>query len=362
MSESSERFPLFPLGLVLLPGEVVPLHIFEERYKTMIGECLDQGTEFGIVWSGDEGVRDVGCAAEVAQLIERTEDGRMNILAKGTRRFTLERRIEDMPYPAGDVTWTEDTDPEEGDAGVPARKAYADLVERVTDTRPEESDLTELDAYGMASTIAFDPGEKQGLLELLTEDGRLELLTRLCTTALENLTRSQEAAQRASTNGKVHHSEHRDRARLVTPGRTGRPGLDRGHRRRGHQLRADADRAHDDPRRPGDALGGDVHDGQHLGRSWLLLGGLLPFDYDDITIERVEPGRWFQEDSTMLSQRSWRHHRAVEPDRRWPPARSPTRSRSSPACPSFRCGCSSSSSARPSPTATAACGAATGRA
>ena len=57
----------------------------------------------------------------------------------------------------------------------------------------------------------------------------------------------------------------------------------------------------------------DVHDGQHLGRSWLLLGGLLPFDYDDITIERVEPGRWFQEDSTMLSQRSWRHHRAVQP-------------------------------------------------
>lgn len=58
---------------------------------------------------------------------------------------------------------------------------------------------------------------------------------------------------------------------------------------------------------------GDVRDGQHVGRSWLLLGGLLPFDYDDITIERVEPGRAFHEDSTMLSQRSWRHHRAVEP-------------------------------------------------
>jgi ligand-binding SRPBCC domain-containing protein len=57
-----------------------------------------------------------------------------------------------------------------------------------------------------------------------------------------------------------------------------------------------------------------VRDGQHLGRSWLLLGGVLPFDYDDITIERVEPGRAFQEDSTMFSQRSWRHHRVVEPD------------------------------------------------
>jgi hypothetical protein len=57
----------------------------------------------------------------------------------------------------------------------------------------------------------------------------------------------------------------------------------------------------------------DVSDGEHVGRSWLLLGGFLPFDYDDITIERIEPGRAFQEDSTMLSQRSWRHHRAVEP-------------------------------------------------
>ena len=209
MSESSERFPLFPLGLVLLPGEVVPLHIFEERYRTMIGECLEGGTEFGIVWSGDDGVRDVGCAAEVAQLIETTEDGRMNILVKGTRRFTLDRRIEDMPYPAGDVTWIEDDEEDDAaegeDAGQAARKAYADLVERVTDTRPEETELTALDAYGMASTIAFDPGEKQGLLELRTENDRLELLARLCTTALETLTRSQEAAERASTNGKVHH-------------------------------------------------------------------------------------------------------------------------------------------------------------
>jgi hypothetical protein len=58
----------------------------------------------------------------------------------------------------------------------------------------------------------------------------------------------------------------------------------------------------------------DATDGARLGRSWLLLGGLVPFDYDDITLERVEPGRSFQEDSTMLSQRSWRHHREVLPD------------------------------------------------
>ena len=84
MSELLERFPLFPLGLVLLPGEVVPLHIFEDRYKTMIGECLEGESEFGILWMGDDGLQEVGCCARIDELLERTEDGRMNIVVRGT--------------------------------------------------------------------------------------------------------------------------------------------------------------------------------------------------------------------------------------------------------------------------------------
>ena len=64
MAESFDRFPLFPLGLVLLPSEVIPLHVFEERYKLMIGECIDGKTEFGVVWMSDDGLREVGCSAE----------------------------------------------------------------------------------------------------------------------------------------------------------------------------------------------------------------------------------------------------------------------------------------------------------
>ncbi len=209
MAEPSERFPLFPLGMVLLPEEVVPLHIFEERYQKMIGGCLEEETEFGIVWSDEDGTRDVGCAAEIAQLIERMEDGRMNILVKGTRPFRLTRQIEDMPYPAGDVEWLEEEadvvieDDEE--AAAQARRAYADLVEQVTDSRPSEGDLGQLDAYGMAATIAFDPSDKQELLELRSEDDRMARLAELCSTASKHLARSQEAAERASTNGKVHH-------------------------------------------------------------------------------------------------------------------------------------------------------------
>jgi len=205
MSESAERFPLFPLGMVLLPEEVVPLHIFEERYQTMIGLCLEEETEFGVVWTGEDGLRDVGCAAEVAQLIERMEDGRMNILVRGTRPFRLTRRIEDMPYPAGDVEWLEQEDERDEDAAAGARRAYADLVEQVTDSRPSEGDLGALDAYGMAATIAFDLSDKQELLELRSEDDRMARLAELCATAMKRLARSQEASERASSNGKVHH-------------------------------------------------------------------------------------------------------------------------------------------------------------
>ncbi len=204
MGETIERFPLFPLGLVLLPGEVVPLHIFEERYKTMVEECLDSGSELGILWMSDDGLREIGCAAEIVQLVERLEDGRMNILVRGSRPFRLKRRIDDMPYPAGHVEMLDER-PDEGDpeAGAESRERYADLVERVTDTRPSEADLESLDAYGMAATIAFDLEPKQGLLELRSESQRLSRLASLCANALERHDYSQRAAETAQSNGRV---------------------------------------------------------------------------------------------------------------------------------------------------------------
>jgi Lon protease-like protein len=204
MADSIDRFPLFPLGLVLLPGEVVPLHIFEERYKLMIGECLDEHSEFGIVWISDDGLKDVGCTARVTQLLERTEDGRMNILVQGSQPFRLERKIEDMEYPAGDIVLLEDDSPA-GDPTVEsdARERYAELVERVTDSRPNESDLGELDAYGMAATLDFALEAKQGLLELRSEDARLRRLSELFGLTIKRLEYAERAAERARSNGKV---------------------------------------------------------------------------------------------------------------------------------------------------------------
>src|ERR1700674_4430915 len=126
MSEPLSRgLPLFPLGIVALPNESVPLHVFEDRYRRMIEECLraDIGSperEFGIVWLSDEELKPVGCACEIEDVLERMDDGRLNILARGTRPFRLVERRGDLPYPAGVVEFLdeqdEDTDTEAAQA------------------------------------------------------------------------------------------------------------------------------------------------------------------------------------------------------------------------------------------------------
>jgi Lon protease-like protein len=205
MAEIHERFPLFPLGLVLIPRELVPLHIFEERYKLMIGECLEQQTEFGIVWLSDDGLKDVGCTARVDRVLERFDDGRLNVLVEGTTPFRLVRRIDDLPYPAGDIQPLSDDpeDPDDAKAIAAARERYADLVAEVTDERPDADALALLDAYGMAATLDVGLEAKQALLELRTERARLEQLDTLFGEALGRIRHAERAAERAQGNGSV---------------------------------------------------------------------------------------------------------------------------------------------------------------
>jgi Lon protease-like protein len=204
MEDAYSEFPLFPLQIVVLPGEVVPLHIFEERYKTMIGECLDEEREFGVVWVSDDGLKEVGCTVSITELLERTDDGRMNILTRGADPFRLVRRIEDKPYPAGDIELLEDEGEESDEvAGDQARERYAELVERVTDSRPEVGELAEMSAYAMAATVEFPLQAKQRLLELRSEDERLRAVGELLGAAMKRLDFVELASERARTNGKV---------------------------------------------------------------------------------------------------------------------------------------------------------------
>jgi Lon protease-like protein len=201
-----ERFPLFPLGLVLLPQELVPLHIFEERYKLMIGECLEQDSEFGIVWLADDGLRDIGCTARITRVIEQFDDGRMNILVEGDQPFRLVNRIEDLPYPAGDIEMLEDFDPEgDPELAEQARTRYAELVERATEEKPDLDEIAALDAYGMAATVEHPAEAKQALLELRAENDRLKMVDEMFRTAMKRVAYAEEAAERAQTNGSVPH-------------------------------------------------------------------------------------------------------------------------------------------------------------
>jgi Lon protease-like protein len=207
MGETLDRFPLFPLGIVLLPNEVVPLHIFEERNKTMIAECRASDGEFGIVWLSDDGLSSVGCTARVTQVLAEFDDGRSNILVTGGQPFRLLRRIDDMAYPAGEVELLSDSDDAVPDPlTAEARERYADLVEHVTDERPSAEDLSELDAFGMAATIEFDAGSKQELLELLSEGERLAYVRDLFVKTMKRLAQSEEAGELARSNGRIHIS------------------------------------------------------------------------------------------------------------------------------------------------------------
>src|SRR5260221_7107607 len=122
MAQASTRgFPLFPLGIVALPGEGVPLHIFEERYRHMIERCLrgapgSLDRQFGIIWLSDEELKPIGCACEVEHVLERLDDGRLNILVRGTQPFRLLERQEELAFPAAVVGFLAD-EPDELDVG-----------------------------------------------------------------------------------------------------------------------------------------------------------------------------------------------------------------------------------------------------
>jgi Lon protease-like protein len=200
----SRDFPLFPLGIVALPGELVPLHIFEERFKTMMNECLRDEKEFGIVWLSDDGLREIGCACAIERVLERMEDGRMNLLTRGTRPLRVVERQSELAYPAGVVQFLEDREEELDQAlADEARKAYSELVRRATDNDPDAAELDQMGAYAMAATVDFGPDAKQGLLDLRSENARLRLLTRLFHAASKRLDLIERAQERAQSNGKV---------------------------------------------------------------------------------------------------------------------------------------------------------------
>ena len=197
---------LFPLQLVVVPGEVVPLHIFEERYKRLVRETREGG-EFGIVLAEDDSLRECGCTVRVAEVLEEFDDGRLNILVEGRRRFRLvEVREPDDPEAeclSGLVEYYEDAEP-----GAPEtlRDGVLDVFRKMlvlmdVDTpRPPvgEGPLS----FRVAAAVDFGAPLKQELLESLSEEQRLETLLTVMDTLLPRLELRKEREEAIRGNGK----------------------------------------------------------------------------------------------------------------------------------------------------------------
>jgi Lon protease-like protein len=199
------ELPIFELPIVLLPGELLPLHIFEERYKRMIGDSLDSGEPFGIVFRDESGAaRNVGCTARVVDVLERFEDGRMNIVVTGESPFRVLDRADAPEYPIGDIELIDVADephPDDAKAARGARAAFAELLEQVSDEEGATEGLGEEGAYELAGRIELPADTKQRLLELRSEDERMRLLERALRTVAEAVRRSQQIAEVARSNG-----------------------------------------------------------------------------------------------------------------------------------------------------------------
>ena len=198
--------PLFPLNVVLMPGAPLPLHIFEERYKQMVNECLEDESEFGMVLADESGTREVGCTARIVELVERYEDGRLVILVEGSRRFRLNNIMTGKPYYVGEIEYLED-DAEEDVAAL--AEECIKLLERVVEAATEGSVGIEIEppyrnlSFAIAGRIEFDLETRQQILELLTERERLEKVRELLSAAADRLERERKSREIAQTNGRV---------------------------------------------------------------------------------------------------------------------------------------------------------------
>jgi Lon protease-like protein len=197
---------LFPLGLVLLPGEVVPLHIFEERYKLLIEERRDKG-EFGILLSEDDELRECGCAASVAEVIETFDDGRMNVLVQGGRRFrVLELREPDDPAGEYLSALVEYYDDAIADTPPQLRAALLDVFRKMLLLMDVEAPREPAGegplSFRIAAAVDFGVPLKQELLESLSEEQRLETLLMTMEALLPRLELRKEREEAIRGNGK----------------------------------------------------------------------------------------------------------------------------------------------------------------
>jgi Lon protease-like protein len=196
---------LFPLPLVLMPTERLPLHIFEERYKELIAECVEAGTDFGLVLAtGDGAVHEVGTRASIDEVLDVLEDGAMNVVVRGGDRFRLLELTSGHAYTTCLVEPIED----EIDAPDPAAVTHAlEVFRSIAETTDSDIDLPDADAdnleFILAAHIDFGADAKQELLASTSPRERMTKLVEMLELALESTQLQKTLRERAGKNGKV---------------------------------------------------------------------------------------------------------------------------------------------------------------
>jgi Lon protease-like protein len=199
---AADEIGLFPLPAVLVPGELMPLHIFEERYQDLVGSCLENESVFAILFADEEGARELGCTARIVDVLERYDDGRLDIVVRGEEVVRVLELTRGRSYLTARVETAPD-DPDEGDRG----GAVLELLRRAATASGAPDAVTEdIDpplSYAVTARIELPARAKQRILELRAESARLSALEDLLTEALGGLELVEEIRRRAQGNGHV---------------------------------------------------------------------------------------------------------------------------------------------------------------
>jgi Lon protease-like protein len=194
-----DLLPLFPLRMVLLPGAPVGLHIFEERYKEMVGEAIDQNTEFGIVLAHEKGLVNTGCTATVREVRQKYEDGRMDIEVVGRRRFEILFLNEEKSYLRGAVEFFDDED-EAAPADELLARVSADYARlRALEEEPNFYGDPKL-SFRIAQMVE-DLDLRQMMLSLRSERARLKQLADFLPAYVTRLLQTARVRALARSNG-----------------------------------------------------------------------------------------------------------------------------------------------------------------
>jgi Lon protease-like protein len=205
--------PLFPLGVVLFPDMPLPLHIFEERYKTMVRECLAEDKAFGVVYFGGDHMHRIGCTAKILEVLNRYDDGCLDILTKGEKRFSIKALYEDKPYlQAKIVHFEEPVEKPSAELEVLAAKGLGLLKQLTRSTESEERavvsgnpDFMRL-SFLIAGNDGFTPSEKQKFLEMTSTHDRLKKSVESLSRMLKGVEITKEIQRIIGGNGKVPRS------------------------------------------------------------------------------------------------------------------------------------------------------------